>query len=74
MAWFPLKMAWLLLHLVQLVIFWTSYTLTYAKCQHFNKGYCCLYQGQQLSYIVLDIYMLDLKIILAHPTLKQNTH
>jgi hypothetical protein len=47
-------MAWLLLHLVQLVIFWTSKALTYAKCQHFNQGYCCLLQGQQLSYIVLD--------------------
>jgi hypothetical protein len=41
-------------HLVQLVKFWTSNTLTFAKWQHIKQGYCCPLQGQQLSYIVLD--------------------
>jgi hypothetical protein len=55
MAWFPSKVAWLQIHLVKLQIFWTSIALTFATWQHFKKGYCCLLQGQQLSYIVLDI-------------------
>jgi hypothetical protein len=46
--------AWLEIHLVKLQFFWTSIALTFATWQHFNKGYCCLLQGQQLSYIVLD--------------------
>jgi hypothetical protein len=44
-------------HLVQLVKFWTSNTLTFAKWQHIKQGYCCLLQGQQLSYIVLDFHI-----------------
>jgi hypothetical protein len=55
MAWFAFKMAWLQIHLVQLLIFWTSKALNCATWQHFKQGYCCLLQGQQLSYIVLDI-------------------
>jgi hypothetical protein len=56
MAWFGWKMAWLEFCLVQLQQFWTSIALNIAKWQLFKKGYCCLYQGQQLSYIVLDTH------------------
>jgi hypothetical protein len=54
MAWFGSKMAWLQIYLVQLPFFRTSIALTFATWHHFKQGYCCLLQGQQLSYIVLD--------------------
>jgi hypothetical protein len=48
-------MAWLQFYLVQLLIFWTSFAPNIAKWQLLKQGYCCPYQGQQLSYIVLDL-------------------
>jgi hypothetical protein len=50
-------MAWLKIHLVQLLIFWTSKVLNCATWHHIKQGYCCLLQGQQLSYIVLDTFL-----------------
>jgi hypothetical protein len=58
MAWFVFMMAWLQISLVQFQFFWTSIALTFATWQHFNKGYCCLLQEQQLSYMVLDNFLL----------------
>jgi isoprenylcysteine carboxyl methyltransferase (ICMT) family protein YpbQ len=55
MAWLLVKMAWLLYFLVQLHKFWTTNTLICAKWQHLEHGHFVLFQGQQLSYIVLDI-------------------
>jgi hypothetical protein len=54
MAWLLVKMAWLLYFLVQLHKFWTTNTPIYAKWQHLEHGHFILFQGQQLSYIVLD--------------------
>jgi hypothetical protein len=43
-------------HLVQFVIFWTPFTLIFAKWQHLKHGHFDSFQVQQLSYIVLDRY------------------
>jgi hypothetical protein len=56
MAWLHRKMAWFKKYLVQLQFFWTSIALNIAKWQLLKQGYCCPYQGQQLSYIVLDYF------------------
>jgi hypothetical protein len=46
-------------HLVQFVIFWTSFALIFAKWQHLKHGYFDHFQVQQLSYIVLDKRYVD---------------
>jgi hypothetical protein len=56
-------MAWLKFYLVQLVKFWTSIALNIAKWQLLKQGYCCPYQGQQLSYIVLDMFQVNVNKI-----------
>ena len=54
MAWLHTKVVWFKKHLVQLQFFWTSNALIFAKWQHLKQGYFYPFQGQQLSYIVLD--------------------
>jgi hypothetical protein len=64
MAWFGVKMAWLLYHLVQINNFWTSNIPICAKWQHLRHGHFQLFQGQQLSYIVLHKHTQDRLLLL----------
>jgi hypothetical protein len=59
MAWFGWKMAWFILHLVQLLKFWTLIALNFAKWQLLKQGFCCPFQRQQLFYIVYMIMDLN---------------